>query len=180
MIDTMNIKIGKEKYKNIAIETVASLGDIAYIDRPILLTGDLVVDRKITNISTLYVLGSLVINGGEFNNLGELIFLEGEFRKYTIDRAISGESCFTGVIIEDDVVCGDMFINVLGPGGNSIEWVNSFKYKSDSINSPFFFMDSSGDIVRKDFLQKGDRLYWNESVSGIKLYPTWDIVIYFS
>jgi len=176
----MALKIGSDAQNNLGIRAVNTLGELIDINEPLLIEGDLVIDRHITNRSSLYVCGSLIIDGGELINLGDIIFLEGKSKTYTIDRATSGDSAFTGIVIDTDIECGDMFLSVKGPVGNSVDWSTSFSYLPGDRNSPFFFIDSCDKIVRKKSLQKGDKLYWNETESGIKLYPSWVIVIYFS
>ncbi len=139
----------------------------------LILNNNLILDKNFINNGNLVIKGSIVFNGGKLTNRGSIYLIQKEFIEYTLPFDISGDYQYTGLEIKKDI--SELNLIVTGPTNSSVNWKNEFIFSSNK-NSPFYFSNDGG-LTQKSKIEAGDRLYWNESYSKLKLYKSWRIIL---
>jgi len=139
----------------------------------LILNNNLILDSDFINNGNLVIKGSIVFNGGKLINRGSIYLIQKDFIEYTLPFDISGDYQYTGLEIQKDI--SELKLIVAGPINSSVNWKNEFKFQPDK-NSSFYFSNDGG-LTQKSKIEAGDRLYWNESYSKLKLYKSWRIIL---
>jgi len=166
----MCIKLSSDEYKHFNL--VINI-DFNTNSHKIIINKDLILENDFTNNGEMAISGSIIFRGGKLINNGKIYLIEKEKIQYILDNDISGDFQYTGLQIKSDI--NDLSLIVKGPVNTSIDWESEFKFEIGK-NSAFYFSNDGG-LTPKSTIQSGDKLYWNESYSKLKLYKSWRIIL---
>jgi len=165
----MSIILSNENF--IDYKEVISIEDIN--NSNIILNNNLILDSDFINNGNLVIRGSIIFNGGKLINRGKIYLTKSEFIEYILPNDINGDYQYTGLEIQKDI--NNFTLVVKGPVNSSVSWKNEFTFQSGK-KSPFYFSNDGG-LTSKSKIELGDKLYWNESYSKLKLYKSWRIIL---
>jgi hypothetical protein len=139
----------------------------------VILSNNLELESDFTNNGIILIRGSIIFNGGKLINKGDIYLIESNILEFTISDDIIGDNVFTGISINQNI--NNLSLFVLGPIDSSINWFNQFDFQLGK-EKPFYFSNDGG-LTAKNKIEPGDKLYWNESYSKLRIYKTWRIIL---
>jgi hypothetical protein len=139
----------------------------------IILNNNLILEKDFINNGEMVIRGSIIFNGGKLINRGNIYLIEKEIIEYILPFDINGDYQYTGLEIQRDI--NDLNLLITGPSNSSVSWKNDFIFQLGR-NSSFYFSNDGG-LTPKSKIEAGDRLYWNESYSKLRLYKSWRIIL---
>lgn len=166
----MCISLSSEEFDNFNLVSKLD-SDINF--NKIILNNNLILEKDFINNGEIAIRGSIIFNGGQLINRGRIYLIQKDFIEYTLPFDISGDYQYTGLEIQKDI--SELNLIVTGPINSSVNWESEFIFSSDK-NSSFYFSNDGG-LTSKSKIEAGDRLYWNESYSKLKLYKSWRIIL---
>jgi len=141
----------------------------------IVFNNNLILDSVFNNTGIIIIRGSIIFNGGKLLNSGTIYLIDKNTLEFKVDNDIIGDNAFTGITV--NATMNDLSLIVLGPTNSSINWSNEYNFQFGK-NSPFYFSNDGG-LNSKDKIEAGDKLYWNETYSKLRIYKTWRIILKF-
>ena len=166
----MCISLSSEEFDNF---NLVSKLDSDINSNKIILNNNLILEKDFINNGEIAIRGSIIFNGGQLINRGRIYLIEKEKIEFTIISDLIGDYQYTGLEIQRDI--SDLNLLITGPVNSSVSWKNDFIFQLGR-NSSFYFSNDGG-LTSKSKIEAGDRLYWNESYSKLKLYKSWRIIL---